>query len=846
MSRPPKAPESSRLRLAAITSGLLLIFCAQVAAAQAVDPRLWSTDPGWTVTAIARSENTLYFGGSFKSVGPSTGGGVPVSERNGTPASVYPKVAGEVAEVISDGHGGWFIGGTFTGVGGLPRRNLAHILADGSVADWNPDPDGTIVALALVRNILYVGGDFFHIDDQPRRSLAAFDIRRKRLTRWNPDPGPGPPNSAEYGTVWAILPRGHVVYVGGSFASIGGEPRRNLAAVSARTGRPTAWDPQADSWVRALATHGNTLFAGGYFYHVRGQPRSLLAAIDLDTGEATAWDAHVARVPEDYYFDGGPRVLDLEVADNTLYVAGSFSSIGGQPRGGLAALDVRTGEATCWDPQALGWNVSDPTRPYFSSVVVHQSAIYAAGEFRSLGGQEGSSNGVGYVGAVDMRTGLACSWNPRPNGIVLALGANRNGIFVGGSFTSLRDWVPRRGLAALDLRTGALTPWDPGCDGLVRSLVISGNSVYVGGQFSTVGGQSRANLAALDASSGSATTWNPGASGPLWALTLDGNTLYAGGWFNQVGGEPRQNIAAIDATSGLVTPWNPSANDIVQAIAVNDGTVYAGGWFSTIGGSTRRSIAALDQTTAIATAWNPDGDGTVSTLVVGDEAVYVGGFFRTMGGQSRYCLAAIDQVSGLVTPWNPTPVDDRAESEIRSLAASNGAIYVGGRFRSIDGVTRNRLAAIDPTTAQVLDWNPDPDEQVWCLAAAGNRLYAGGSFSRMGVVPASGVSAMTLTDAPIVDVPTPSTSPILALAQNAPNPARATTSIRFTLPAAAPVTLAVFDVQGRRVATLLDRALQPAGQHEATVRTDGWSAGCYLYRLEAGATAMTRKMLVVK
>lgn len=382
----PKAPRSSRLRLVAITSGLL-VCCAQVAAAQTVDSHLWSTDPGWTVTAIARSENTLYFGGSFESVGPSTGGGVPVSARNGEPAVCYPKVAGEVAEVISDGHGGWFIGGTFTGVGGLPRKNLAHVLADGSVADWNPDPDGSIVALGLVRNILYVGGDFFHIDDQPRRSLAAFDVRRERLTPWNPDPGPGPPSSAEYGTIWAILPRGPVVYVGGSFASIGGQQRRNIAAISATTGHATAWDPDADSWVRALAIHENTLFAGGYFYHVRGQPRSLLAAIDLVTGEATAWDAHVARTPEDYYFDGGPRVLDLVVADNTLYVAGAFNSIGGRSRAGLAAVDVHTGEATCWDPQALGWDASDPTRPYFNSLVIYRDAVYAAGEFRSLGGQ---------------------------------------------------------------------------------------------------------------------------------------------------------------------------------------------------------------------------------------------------------------------------------------------------------------------------------------------------------------------------------------------------------------------------------------------------------------------------
>src|SRR5205823_3616208 len=142
---------------------------------------------------------------------------------------------------------------------------------------------------------------------------------------------------------------GLVVYAGGNFKSIGGQRRAYLAALDARTSRATAWDPDADSGVRALAIHGNTLFAGGVFFHVGGQVRKYLAAVDLDTGDATSWDARVSRIPEDYNYDGGPRVLALQVVGNTLYVAGAFSHIGSEPRASLAAVDVRSGAATEWD-----------------------------------------------------------------------------------------------------------------------------------------------------------------------------------------------------------------------------------------------------------------------------------------------------------------------------------------------------------------------------------------------------------------------------------------------------------------------------------------------------------------
>jgi len=85
-----------------------------------------------------------------------------------------------------------------------------------------------------------------------------------------------------------------------------------------------------------------------------------------------------------------------------------------------------------------------------------------------------------------------------------------------------------------------------------------------------------------------------------------------------------------------------------------------------------------------------------------------------------------------------------------------------------------------------------------------------------------------------------------ALHQNSPNPGRPLTTIAFDLPRETRVTLRVFDLTGRRVATLAD-GRYPAGRH-AVSWAGGASllSGAYFYRLDAEGFSQTRKMLVLR
>ncbi len=91
---------------------------------------------------------------------------------------------------------------------------------------------------------------------------------------------------------------------------------------------------------------------------------------------------------------------------------------------------------------------------------------------------------------------------------------------------------------------------------------------------------------------------------------------------------------------------------------------------------------------------------------------------------------------------------------------------------------------------------------------------------------------------------------VLALFQNNPNPFRSGTTISYQLPSETKVALKVYNVAGQLVRTLVN-SKQPAGSY--AIKWDGrddgrrqLAAGVYLYRLEAGETRFTKKLVMIK
>jgi hypothetical protein len=786
-----------------------------LARAQTVDTTLWVTDGG--VSSLARAGSTLYVGGGFTRLGPATGGGLPLGMTSAAPVPPFAKVAGTVNCVIPDGSRGWYLGGTFLAVGGVPRLNLAHVLSDGSVAAWAPAPDSAVAALALSGSTLYVGGTFDHVGGQARSKLAALDVTTGLATAWAPNPLLG----GGYPSVLALATSGTIVLVAGRFSTIGGQARRGLAAIDASSGLVTAWDPDPNGYCVTLLVNGAKVFVSGGFSSIGGQARGDLAAIDLGTGLATAWNP-----------GANGAVTSMALGGGTLYAGGAFTSIGGQPRNYIAAIDTATGLATSWDPDAQA-----PAWPFgqVQAVAVSGSTVLAGGLFTSIGGLPRN-----HLAALDATTGMATVWDPDPNGNVYALAVNDSTVFAGGSFTFLGG-VRRNGLAALDLATGMPTAWDPNptgtgpSGGTVLALATDGTTVYAGGYFDHVGGQPRSAIAAIDAASGLPTTWDPDAIGPSYSpatavtcLALEGSTLYAGGYFATIGGAGRSTLAALDTGTGLATPWAPvTSGGPVNQIVADGPAVFV---------ASQGGFWAFDPTSA-APLWS-DGLTAYSVARLGSSA-YVSGYFSIVGGQPRNWIAAVDATSGVVTPWNPAP-----DGRVNHLASSGSTILVGGWFSRIGEQPRSRIAELDATTGLATAWDPQANGEALAFLVNGPTVYVGGGFTAIGNQASGGLAA--LVSPGTTRVPGGPTTSTLALAQSLPNPADASTSIGFSLPAAMAIRLAVFDLQGRRVETLIDSANHAAGAHRVTLNTSLLRPGVYLYRLETPRASLSRKLVVAR
>ncbi len=102
-------------------------------------------------------------------------------------------------------------------------------------------------------------------------------------------------------------------------------------------------------------------------------------------------------------------------------------------------------------------------------------------------------------------------------------------------------------------------------------------------------------------------------------------------------------------------------------------------------------------------------------------------------------------------------------------------------------------------------------------------------------------SKTSVNNEPTIDLPQS-----VELQQNYPNPFNPTTSIAFGLPESGRVRLEVFDMLGRKVATLLNGENKSAGQHTLNFDARNLASGLYIYRLQVGNHVLTKKMTLIK
>jgi hypothetical protein len=248
-----------------------------------------------------------------------------------------------------------------------------------------------------------------------------------------------------------------------------------VAALDSSGSLVSGWDPSATGSVRDLVAVGSDLFLAGTFGKVDGKARGGLAKVDASSGAVSSWKV-IAK-------GGKPRAIFPAPNGNDLIIAGSFSTLAGQPRAFLGSATLGSGDVTSWTPPA-----ACDTCDIFD-VVASGNDVYGA-----VGG--GGGRAVSWSAA----TG-GIQWTVRSDGNAQAVAVIGGTVYVGGHFGPTFAGQQRSQLAAVNASNGQVLPWAPDLGTAyfpgVWALVATPDNLLVGGGFRSVAGQPQARYAEL-------------------------------------------------------------------------------------------------------------------------------------------------------------------------------------------------------------------------------------------------------------------------------------------------------------------------------------------------------------
>lgn len=253
-----------------------------------------------------------------------------LTDRSGIPA---------VWAMVEQADGKILLGGRFATSHGVARKNIARVLADGSL-DTAFDPgsgfDGPVRSLSVLENgRIIAGGDFRNYNGQPATGVAVLSPKGVLLT--------GMPQTDQPMVRW-VGAAGGKIYVGGEFTSIGGMAARNFARLKAtKSGKGGDEKLEPDEEMDAAEGTNGTVFDGlvgeggrvilvGAFTAYAGQSAGRICALAPSGKIDKKFNAGTGANGDIY------SILRME--DGRIVLSGAFTTFNGIPCNGAVRLQT--------------------------------------------------------------------------------------------------------------------------------------------------------------------------------------------------------------------------------------------------------------------------------------------------------------------------------------------------------------------------------------------------------------------------------------------------------------------------------------------------------------------------
>jgi hypothetical protein len=567
--------------------------------------------------------------------------------------------------------------GDFDDVGGVPARRVARW----NGAAWAPVGEGIGGAgdftNPLVRDMevfqgnLYAAGEFYSTgNDVLVESIAKWDG-----SSWSPLVSvPNP--AAGGGIIYSLSSDSQRLYMGGQFATRGGQSMSNVAA----------WDGTAYA---ALGTG-----VSGAAYDVKSLPDGdLVVAGDCYRAGGLAVRSIARWSPQNASWSAlGTGVYGAVLAavqyNGEVYAGGRFTGTGTPGPAGRPMSFLGKWNGQAWRP-VVDQGVVGRAGNAVNTFGTYNGQLVVGGEFFQYEGVTG--NGVVVQDGAGWRAlgpgfvnDNASNLKPRIYGL-----AELNGrLYAGGSFLGVQSGPVTHGVAQWDG-----TQWLPmgtGGDHNTLDLVAHNGSIYACGFFNSMGGVTGTRGIAR----WNGTAWQSvggGLNSYAWCMLSDGTDLYVGGGFTSAGGVPSTYIARWDGAAWRAV--GAGFNGTVLSLAKYNGELIAGldWWTTASGASPMRGIARFNGTQWTGIGDIDGGSETVDSLEVYNGRLYAAGSFGTIAGQPVGNIARWNGVS-----WDA--VGGGTNDHVFALKARSDTLYVGG-------TTFSRVGAdiVSPTLARWRD-----------------------------------------------------------------------------------------------------------------------------------------------
>lgn len=519
---------------------------------------------------------------------------------------------------------------------------------------------------------------------------------------------------------------GSMAYLAGNFSHyapvVGGFAKADATTAGIETSLP-----RVSGEVREIVSDGaGGWFVAGRFSKVDQIGRTNVVRI-LPTGE----------VDLRFRSEINGKVNALAVHGQRLILGGEFSEISGVPCNGLGALDLVTGQLI------VEWGTANQTGPVIvNDIVLDGSSLFVGGSFTNLGGLSRTNLAKLSASTGDVDGG----WGPAVDQTVSALLIANGRIWCGGDFQRVNG-VFRQWVTQLDVMSGAQLGTVPILDGPVRSFAREGNSLFIGGEFANVEGAASDPLIQYDLGGGGLIGWSPNISKIFGApsvrsIAVENGVVYFGGDFDSVGGQTRSFAASADLVTSAAGNWIPGVDGPVEALFINSGSVLLGGRFHLAGLEMVPKLIALDLNTgARVELFNPQQEQSVQVIAASEQYVFVPRFVG-----NNLDIVGIDPATGADLPWSVT-----LNGQVDRLVAHGDTLFIGGPFTTVNGTSRNSIAAVSISTGQLLPFNPSVTHSsetptVRAIRVAGQSVYLGGFFEMVGAESRPNFAVVDITD----------------------------------------------------------------------------------------------------